>query len=182
MGFGRCREAARVSHAVRAANAVRDAVASKPDERERHPRDMPLMSLLRSLFRSTCAAALFVVAIASCAARSRVVTTPTGLRYTVTTAGSGPVAVRGQRVTIHETTTLRSGTVIYTSRGSNPITFQLGANQVIAGVDEGVTGMRVGERRLLVVPPSLSKRTSYPANTPPDSTLHIDLELVAIRP
>lgn len=119
---------------------------------------------------------------AACAHRSRTISTPSGLRYDVLATGNGPVAARGQRVSIHETTTLRNGTVIYTSRGGSPITFQLGANQVIAGVEEGVTGMRVGERRLLVVPPSLSKRTSYPANTPPDSTLHIDVELVAIRP
>ncbi|MES3035318.1 MAG: FKBP-type peptidyl-prolyl cis-trans isomerase [Gemmatimonadota bacterium] len=100
----------------------------------------------------------------------------------VLAGGSGAVAVAGQRVTIHETTTLPSGGLIYSSRGGAPITFRLGANQVITGVDEGVTGMRVGERRLLVVPPSLSRRAAYPANTPPDSTLHIDVELLAIVP
>ena len=42
--------------------------------------------------------------------------------------------------------------------------------------------MRVGERRLLVVPPALSRRAAYPANTPPGSTLHIDVELVRISP
>jgi hypothetical protein len=78
--------------------------------------------------------------------------------------------------------TLPSGGLIYSSRGGTPITFRLGANQVITGVDEGVTGMRVGERRLLVVPPALSRRAAYPANTPPDSTLHIDGELIAIHP
>jgi FKBP-type peptidyl-prolyl cis-trans isomerase len=40
--------------------------------------------------------------------------------------------------------------------------------------------MKVGERRKLVVPPSLSKRSSYPANTPPDATLYYDIELVEI--
>lgn len=139
---------------------------------------MPITHIIR-------AAMLLIVAAAAstaCVHQSRATTTPTGLRYEVLAKGSGPIAARGQRVSIHETTTLRNGTVIYSSRGASPITFQLGANQVIAGVEEGVTGMRVGERRLLVVPPALSKRASYPANTPPDSTLHIDVELVAIRP
>jgi FKBP-type peptidyl-prolyl cis-trans isomerase len=127
-------------------------------------------------------ALLLLASSAACFRRSGVVSLPSGLQYRVLAAGTGPTAQAGQRVTIHETTTLPNGTVIYTSRGGSPITFQLGANQVITGVDEGVTGMRAGERRLLVVPPSLSKRTAYPANTPPDSTLHIDVELVQIRP
>jgi FKBP-type peptidyl-prolyl cis-trans isomerase len=132
---------------------------------------------LSSLFLS----ALLIVG-AACAARARTITRPSGLTYRVLANGTGPAAQSGQKVTIHETTTLPNGTVIYTSRGGGPITFQLGAKQVITGVDEGVTGMRVGERRLLVVPPVLSRRTSYPANTPPDSTLHIDVELMQIRP
>jgi FKBP-type peptidyl-prolyl cis-trans isomerase len=126
--------------------------------------------------------AVLAIFSASCVARTRTVTRPSGLAYQVLAKGRGPMAVRGQKVTIHETTTLPNGTLIYTSRGGGPITFQLGASQVITGVDEGVTGMRVGERRRLVVPPVLSQRTSYPANTPRDSTLHIDVELMQIRP
>ncbi len=122
------------------------------------------------------------VLLSACLSPSRLRTTSSGLRFEVLAQGSGPAARTGQRVTIHETTTLPSGGLIYTSRGAAPITFQLGAKQVIDGVDEGVTGMRVGERRRLIVPPTLSRRTGYPANTPPDSTLHIDIELVQIRP
>jgi FKBP-type peptidyl-prolyl cis-trans isomerase len=120
--------------------------------------------------------------VTACAPRARFVTTTSGLRYQVLAPGAGPVAQPGQRVSIHETTSLASGAVLYSSRGGGPITFLLGAKQVISGVDEGVTGMRAGERRLLVVPPALSRRTSYPPNTPPDSTLHIDLEVVKIDP
>lgn len=116
------------------------------------------------------------------AADSTVIRLKSGLAYRVLAKGDGPVAAAGQSVSIHETTMLTNGTVIYTSRTKNsPITFLLGGNQVIAGVDEGVTGMRVGERRMLIVPVSLSHRSSYPANTPPDSILHIDIELVGIK-
>jgi FKBP-type peptidyl-prolyl cis-trans isomerase len=118
--------------------------------------------------------------LGACARAPHTHVTPSGLRIQVLKPGSGAIAQSGQRVTIHETTTLPSGGLIYSSRGGAPITFLLGGQQVIAGVDEGVTGMRVGERRLLIVPPALSRRTSYPANTPRDSTLHIDVELVAI--
>jgi len=86
-------------------------------------------------------------------------------------------------VRIHETTTLKDGTLIYSTRtNGKPLKFWLGGNQVIAGVDEGVRGMRVGERRKLIVPPSLSKRSSYPANIPPEATLYYDIELVEIIP
>jgi peptidylprolyl isomerase len=40
-------------------------------------------------------------------------------------------------------------------RGGRPFSFPVGAGRVIAGWDEGVTGMRAGGRRLLVVPPDL---------------------------
>ena len=110
------------------------------------------------------------------------VKTKSGLAYAVLKAGTGPVATRGQSVSIHETTSLTNGTVIFDSRAKNtPVTFLLGGNQVIAGVDEGVIGMRVGERRMLVIPPSLSVRSAYPPNTPKDSTLRIDLELMSVR-
>jgi FKBP-type peptidyl-prolyl cis-trans isomerase len=115
------------------------------------------------------------------ATSGRMITTGTGLTYQVVVKGNGPAAQPGQSVRIHETTTLADGTLIYSTRSANkPIKFLLGGNQVIAGVDEGVTGMQVGERRKLVVPPSLSKRSSYPANTPPDATLYYDIELVEI--
>jgi len=110
------------------------------------------------------------------------VKTKSGLTYAVLKPGTGPAAASGQSVTIHETTSLTNGTVIFDSRKSKPVTFLLGGNQVIKGVEEGVTGMRVGERRMLVIPPSLSSRSSYPPNTPKDSTLRIDLELVGIKP
>ncbi|MEZ4701993.1 MAG: FKBP-type peptidyl-prolyl cis-trans isomerase [Rhodothermales bacterium] len=135
----------------------------------------------RPCFQVGLAVALAVVALAGCARQSAIVTTATGLRYQVLVAGEGDPARPGQRVTIHETVTLRNGTPVFDSREKNtPITIQLGVNQVIAGLDEGVTGMRIGERRIFTIPPALSHRSSYPPNTPPDSTLVIDLEVLDI--
>lgn len=117
----------------------------------------------------------------SCVVPERMVTTSSGLKYRIVVEGNGPAARPGRSVRIHETTTLADGTVIYSTRTKNqPLKFLLGGQQVIAGVDEGVTGMRVGERRKLIVPPALSHRSSYPANTPPDATLYYDIELVEI--
>jgi FKBP-type peptidyl-prolyl cis-trans isomerase len=108
-------------------------------------------------------------------------TTATGLRYEIVVEGTGSVAEPGDSVRIHETTRLDDGTFIFSTRTRNePLTFRLGADQVIAGVDEGVTGMKVGERRKLVVPPSLSKRAEYPPDIPKDAVLLYNIELLEV--
>ena len=111
---------------------------------------------------------------------ARTITTPSGLKYEVVREGKGEAATLGQRVGIHETTYLADGTVHYTTRNGKPLKFQLGAKQAIDGVDEAVTGMKVGERRKLVVPPHLSKRSEYPAGLSPDATLYYEVELMEI--
>lgn len=122
-----------------------------------------------------------LAAFNSGAQSSKTNTTKSGLQYEVVVEGRGQVAQPGSHVRIHETTTLKDGTLIYSTRSKgNPLKFVLGGNQVIAGVDEGVRGMRIGERRKLIVPPSLSKRSTYPSNTPPEATLYYDIELIEI--
>jgi hypothetical protein len=118
------------------------------------------------------------------AATTNWVQTKSGLAYQTIVRGTGPVAARGQRVTIHETLTLLDGKVVFSSRApaNRPVTFELGANQVIAGVDEGVTGMRVGERRKLLVPPALDGRTFDASLIPPQAIRQYDIELLAILP
>jgi FKBP-type peptidyl-prolyl cis-trans isomerase len=108
------------------------------------------------------------------------ITTKSGLMYTVVAEGTGARARPGQTVLIHETLTLPDGRQIFTSRGKAPVKFLLGGNQVIPGVDEGVTGMRVGERRKLLVPPALDGRKFDPTFIPPDAIRHYDIELVEI--
>ena len=109
------------------------------------------------------------------------ITTKSGLVYEILVKGTGPAAKPGQTVRIHETLSLADGKVLFTSRKNNrPVTFVLGGNQVIAGVDEGVTGMRVGERRKLLVPPSLDGRQFDPAFIPPEAVRHYDIELMEI--
>lgn len=136
--------------------------------------------------RTQCALAVIsslLIPLTAPAQSGRMITTKSGLRYEVVAQGSGAPAKAGDHVRIHETTTLKDGTLVFSTRTKGtPLKFLLGGNQVIAGVDEGVTGMRAGERRKLIVPPSLSKRSSYPANTPPDAILYYEIELVEIIP
>jgi FKBP-type peptidyl-prolyl cis-trans isomerase len=125
--------------------------------------------------------ALGLIAAAGCTSTSRSTSPPSGLAYTVVTEGTGPAATSGQYVSIHEAVTFTDGRALYSTRSGSPVRFLLGGGQVIAGVDELVTGMRVGERRTAVVPPALSHRDSYPEGVSPDDSLHYDVELVEIE-
>ena len=72
--------------------------------------------------------------------------------------GKGPVASAGDRVTVHYVGVAHSSGEEFDAswdRGE-PLSFQLGAGQVIAGWDQGVQGMKVGGRRQLVIPPGLA--------------------------
>lgn len=113
----------------------------------------------------------------------RNVVTPTGLIYTILERGSGPAAQKGDHVHIHEIVSIQGGPVYLDTRdGGEPVRFLLGGQQAIEGVDEGVTGMKVGERRRLIIPPKLSKRSAYPKGLPPDATLVYEVVLIAIEP
>ncbi|MDT0322723.1 FKBP-type peptidyl-prolyl cis-trans isomerase [Streptomyces millisiae] len=72
--------------------------------------------------------------------------------------GDGPVAEAGAKVSVHYVgVSFSTGEEFDASwnRGA-PLTFQLGAGQVIPGWDRGVQGMRVGGRRQLIIPPHLA--------------------------
>lgn len=123
-----------------------------------------------------------LVAAACAPTVARAVVTPSGLSYTVVEKGRGASARPGQYVTIHETTSLADGRVHFTTAGRSPIRFLLGGKQVIDGLDEGVTCMKVGERRRMVVPPALSTRSQYPQGLSPQDVLFYDVTVVAIEP
>jgi FKBP-type peptidyl-prolyl cis-trans isomerase FkpA len=63
-----------------------------------------------------------------------------------------------------------------------PLSFVLGKGRVIKGWHEGIVGMKVGEKRQLIVPPALAygERGSEGGEIPPNSTLVFDVELVGI--
>ena len=59
----------------------------------------------------------------------------------------------GDTVSIHYTGKLDDGTVFDSSVGGQPITFTLGAGEVIPGFESGTVGMSVGDTRDIVIPP-----------------------------
>lgn len=112
------------------------------------------------------------------------VTTDSGLQYTQSEAGNGEMPEAGDIVSVHYTGSLEDGTVFDSSynRGE-PFQFTLGRGQVIAGWDEGIALMSVGEKGTLVIPSELGYGSrGAGAVIPPDATLLFDVELVAINP
>ena len=94
--------------------------------------------------------------------------------------GTGATAVAGDTVTVHYRGTLTNGNVFDTSYGGNPYSFPLGAGAVIPGFDQGVTGMKVGGKRRLTIPPSLAYGSAGRGQIPPNATLVFEVELVSI--
>jgi FKBP-type peptidyl-prolyl cis-trans isomerase FkpA len=101
--------------------------------------------------------------------------------------GTGADAVTGRTVVVNytgwlydPTQTDGKGLVFDTSVGQTPLTFTLGIGQVIAGFDQGVTGMKVGGARRIVIPPSLGYGAQRNNSIPAYSTLVFDVELVEI--
>lgn len=108
--------------------------------------------------------------------------TESGLYYEDVEPGSGLAAREGHVLDTHYTGWLTTGEQFGTSRGGNPYSFQLGRHQVPRGIEEGVTGMRIGGVRRLVVPPALAYGPrGQPPTIPPGATLVYEIELLDIN-
>ena len=91
------------------------------------------------------------------------------------------LAEPGAPVSVHYTGRLEDGTVFDSSADRGPIEFTLGRREVIRGWDEGISMMRVGGKRQLVIPPHLGYGArGAPPVIPPNALLHFDVELVAV--
>lgn len=110
------------------------------------------------------------------------ITTPSGLKYTDLKVGSGDAVKGGDTVSVHYVGTFTDGKKFDASRDhGTPFDFQVGAQMVIKGWDEGLLGMKPGGKRKLVVPSDLAYGPEGRAGIPPNSTLVFEIELLEIR-
>ncbi|MBD1922816.1 FKBP-type peptidyl-prolyl cis-trans isomerase [Microcoleus sp. FACHB-831] len=109
-------------------------------------------------------------------------TTPSGLKYVDLKLGDEAIPKKGQTVVVHYTGTLENGTKFDSSRDRNqPFSFKLGVGQVIKGWDEGLSTMKVGGRRQLIIPPDLGYGSRGAGGViPGNATLIFDVELLKI--
>jgi protein-disulfide isomerase len=105
------------------------------------------------------------------------------LTTTTLTPGKGPPARANDKLRVHYTGWLLDGTKFDSSRDRNsPFEFTLGTGQVIKGWDQGLVGMKVGEKRRLVVPPSLAYgERGRGGLIPTNATLVFEVELLEIE-
>jgi FKBP-type peptidyl-prolyl cis-trans isomerase len=110
------------------------------------------------------------------------VTTASGLKYIDEVVGTGASPTTGQNVTVHYTGTLENGTKFDSSVDKGqPYTFRLGVDGVIQGWVEGLTTMKVGGKRRLIIPAKLGYGAAGKGTIPPNATLIFDLELLGVN-
>jgi peptidylprolyl isomerase len=113
------------------------------------------------------------------------VTTPSGLKYKDVKVGTGATPKWGQVVRVECTGFLMPGETQFlgTKTMKAPMKIVLGVGQYIKAWDEALLSMKVGGKRLLLVPPQLGfgKKGAPPA-VPPDATLKYEIELKTIMP
>ena len=110
--------------------------------------------------------------------------TDSGLEYWDIRIGHGDPAKEGSHVRVHYTGWLTNGKKFDSSvDAGTPFDFTIGNGEVIKGWEEGVTGMRVGGKRQLRIPPSLAygAQGTPDGTIPPNATLIFDVQLLAIQ-
>jgi peptidylprolyl isomerase len=140
-------------------------------------------------------AAIATVAVAAVAVpmsafaqtKGKSMTTPSGLQIIDTQEGTGASPKPGQTCVMHYTGWLyengQKGKKFDSSVDRNePFEFPIGMKRVIAGWDEGVSTMKVGGKRTLIIPPALGYGARGAGGAiPPNATLMFDVELLAVR-
>ena len=149
------------------------------------------MKLKPSIAAASVAVFVAVLSLAGCggggggsSSASTAVANPAQFSATDVVVGTGTVATTGSTVTVTYTGWLCSDTAA-DHKGmqfdAGTYTFTLGKSQAIAGFDQGVTGMKVGGKRTLLIPSSLGYGAAGSGAIPPNAGLVFDVALTAVQ-
>lgn len=139
--------------------------------------------MINRFSRLVAVASLASLTVLPACGKDNAVTGPTTLEITDITVGTGAAVVAGDTVTMNYIAAFLDGTVIDSSFSTGtPFTFQVAANprQVIQGVDQGIVGMKIAGRRLLVIPSDLAYGSQGRGAIPPNTPLQFQIDLVSI--
>jgi peptidylprolyl isomerase len=106
-----------------------------------------------------------------------------GLYYRDIEVGTGAVAEAGSPVTVVYSGALPNGLVFDgTKPGDPPLAFRIGRGRPrpIRGFEQGVTGMRVGGKRQIIIPPELGYGKDGSDPVPPNAVLVFTVELLSV--
>jgi FKBP-type peptidyl-prolyl cis-trans isomerase len=112
------------------------------------------------------------------------VKTDSGLQYWDIRVGNGEVAKEGSHVRVHYTGWLTTGKKFDSSvDAGKAFDFTIGNGEVIKGWEEGVSGMKVGGKRQLRIPPELGYGADGTPGgpIPPNATLIFDVQLLGVQ-
>jgi FKBP-type peptidyl-prolyl cis-trans isomerase len=105
-----------------------------------------------------------------------------GIQIEILKEGKGAPVSKGANLSMHYVGTLTDGSKFDSSRDrGQPFHFTLGGGQVIAGWDEGIVGMKVGEVRKLTISPEKGYGSMNMGPIPANSTLIFEVELMEVK-
>jgi FKBP-type peptidyl-prolyl cis-trans isomerase len=105
-----------------------------------------------------------------------------GLYFKELVVGTGAIAQDGQQVGVYYKGQRVSAAVFDQRQApAAPFPFKIGSGQVIAGFDQGARGMRVGGKRMVIIPPELGYGSQGSGPIPPNSILIFTLDLVSVQ-
>lgn len=108
--------------------------------------------------------------------------TPRGAYVRDLTVGTGAEVGSGTQVAIHYVGTFPDGKQFDANGPTDPpFVFRLNAGEVVPGFDEGVSGMKVGGRRQLIIPPALGYGSQANGPIPANSILVFTIDLIRVQ-
>lgn len=114
------------------------------------------------------------------------VATSSGLEYIDIVEGNGPTPPTGYQVVVNYVAMTPEGRIFDSSlEKGHPYDIRIGAGQVVAGLDEGISTMKVGGLRRLYIPGTLAFPKGLPSGpgrprVPPSSPVMFDVQLLLV--
>lgn len=128
-----------------------------------------------------------LLVLASCSSQQRIITPAytdheSGVQYRILEKGRGDLIRKNDVVFVHYTLMLQDSTIVDNSydRGE-PVSFMVGAGQVIKGWDEAIQVLRADDKAILIIPPHMAYGDRAMGNIPPGSTLIFNVEIVKVN-